>query len=176
MYTFTLEHYKTASEIFRYDPDTGHFYRKKSKYKNVLKRRITSIKNKYISLHVSATDNLPKFSINAQRLAHYIMTGEIPKLIIDHINGDHLDNRWINLRECDAAENSWNRKLSRHNQSGASNVFAVKGKKGISYRVTIRARGVNHYIGTFYDFDVAVKERDEAKRRLHGEYVRKPDV
>jgi HNH endonuclease len=35
----------------------------------------------------------------AQRLAHLYMTGSWPQSEIIHLNLDHIDNRWVNLRE-----------------------------------------------------------------------------
>lgn len=45
---------------------------------------------------------------------HHVIIGKLPKgLFVDHINGDQLDNRKINLRFVTARQNSQNRKCHR---------------------------------------------------------------
>ena len=46
----------------------------------------------------------------AHILAWLLMTGVWPKLSIDHINRNGLDNRWANLREATVAQQAQNRR------------------------------------------------------------------
>ena len=46
----------------------------------------------------------------AHILAWLLMTGAWPKLSIDHINRNGLDNRWANLREATVAQQAQNRR------------------------------------------------------------------
>lgn len=50
----------------------------------------------------------------AMRMHRYILGITDPSILVDHRNGDSLDNRRCNLRVCDAYQNSWNRKLTRN--------------------------------------------------------------
>ena len=58
----------------------------------------------------------------AHRVIWAISTGVQPKDQIDHINGDGMDNRIVNLRVVSCAENSRNRSLQSNNTSGVVGV------------------------------------------------------
>jgi len=60
--------------------------------------------------------------LKAHRAAWAIMTGEMPRGQIDHINGDGTDNRWENLRLVDSTGNARNQKKHRTNPSGHTGV------------------------------------------------------
>lgn len=67
---------------------------------------------------------------NCDKLLHRfilkIVHGDITGKIVDHINGDGLDNRLENLRLCTPTENCQNQRRNKQNES--SNY------KGVSYR------------------------------------------
>lgn len=50
-------------------------------------------------------------------LLHRVITEAPPGMVVDHINGDGLDNRRCNLRVCTYAQNLANRGRSRHSAS-----------------------------------------------------------
>lgn len=61
----------------------------------------------------------------AHRLAFQLMGVELPEdAVVDHINGDTLDNRWVNLRIA-------NRKINAHNTGLRST--NKTGKRGVSW-------------------------------------------
>lgn len=59
----------------------------------------------------------------------WVMHGNDPAAVIDHINGDKLDNCIENLRASSHAENMCNAKLSKRNTSGI---------KGVSWSKSMR--------------------------------------
>lgn len=91
-------------ELLHYDPETGVFTRLVSLNfaVNVGDVAGTLMKKGYWSIGVD------KHKYKAHRLAWLYMTGSWPKEQIDHINGNRIDNRFSNLRECTNQENQQN--------------------------------------------------------------------
>lgn len=84
---------------------------------------------------------------NTIRLHVYLVGGSCKgKIVVDHINGDSLDNRRCNLRLADYTENALNRKsCNANNFTGFRNVSFVDGK----YLVQLRVNGENLKFGPF---------------------------
>lgn len=88
--------------------------------------------------------------------------------VVDHINGNQLDNRKSNLRVCTQAENTRNRK--------AQNVTSkYKGvgfdKKAGKWRARIRDNYKHIFLGYFdYPEDAAIAYENAARLR-HGEFA-----
>lgn len=92
-----------------------------------------------------------------------------PRIQVDHINGNGLDNRRINLRLATASENQWNRRRRAVNASGFKGVTLERrwGRWRARIRVHKRERSLGHYDTP----EAAARAYDEAARRLHGEYA-----
>lgn len=90
-------------------------------------------------------------------------------VIVDHLNGNPLDNRVANLRIVSKAENNRNRR-SQHNAT-----YRLKGvhlhRPGV-WRAVIDADGKRHSLGVFKTPEEAAAAYDEAARRLHGEHAK----
>lgn len=111
---------ETLKQLLHYDPETGVFtwLKKRGKsavnkeaghncFKNTKQYRLIGVETKLYRAH---------------RLAWLYMTGSMPALEIDHIDGNGLNNAWLNLREVDRRENCRNMRLHNHNTSGISGV------------------------------------------------------
>lgn len=98
-------------------------------------------------------------------LMHY---GHMP-LMVDHINGNKLDNHIENLRSADHNTNQYNSKMHCDNTTGAKNVY--RDKRTGRFVVKISENGVNRYIGTFGDFDMAAFVASEYRDKMHGIYA-----
>lgn len=103
-------------------------------------------------------------------LMHRFIIGARPKEIVDHKNGNGLDNRKSNLRICTHAQNIQNQKLHANNTSGAKGVDWLPKKKRWRSRIQANKRG--YVIGTYRTLDEAVAAYDAASRAIHGVFGR----
>ena len=92
------------------------------------------------------------------------------ELFTDHINGNGLDNRRENLRNCTAIENSRNQSMAKSNKSGFKGVSWHKA--GCKWRSVIHNQGKQEHLGEFFCIVKAAKAYDEAARKYHGDFAR----
>lgn len=85
-------------------------------------------------------------------------------MCIDHINGDSLDNRKINLRICSYRDNSANKK-SKKKYKGV-----VKTHNGM-WQAQISANGIHATLGAFTVESEAARVYDLAAALLYGEFA-----
>jgi len=112
----------------------------------------------------------------AHRMAFLIMKGFWPKNEIDHINGDGLDNRWVNLREASHQDNGKNCPLGMNNKSGHMGVHFYKQiNRWVAY---IKVDYKRIHIGSFEDYESAVEARKQAEVQygFHSNHGRKREV
>ena len=89
--------------------------------------------------------------------------------IIDHIDGNGLNNQKYNLRTCTIAENSRNRHFV-NNSSGYLGVSILKSRK--KWYAQIKGNKKNIFLGSFKDKKDAAKAYNEAAIKYHGEFAR----
>lgn len=89
--------------------------------------------------------------------------------LVDHINGDTLDNRRENLRIATLSQNAMNRKIRRDSKSGFKGVkWHNKTKK---WTATIAVDGKYHYLGYYNTPEEAHEAYCEKAKELHGEFA-----
>lgn len=106
----------------------------------------------------------------AHRVAWIWMTGEWPDGLVDHIDGDGLNNRWSNLRLATNAENLWNRGRQINCTSGRKGAFYNRRRK--QWFAQIKVNGQLHFLGYHESRDQAAKAYAGAASRLHGAFAR----
>ena len=91
-------------------------------------------------------------------------------MIIDHIDGDSLNNQRNNLRPATNKENCCNRPLkNKNNTAGLKGVtFAKKYNK---WQAQIRHNGRRIWLGYFDDVNAAARAYDEKAIELFGEFA-----
>lgn len=92
-----------------------------------------------------------------------------PGFVIDHVNGDTLDNRRANLRYATHAQNMMNRRPHRRKNPGAKGTVKLSSGRWLA---RIRAFGIVQHLGTFDTMEEAHMAYCEAAARLHGSFAR----
>ena len=103
---------------------------------------------------------------------HHLLVEKKPGEVVDHIDGNGLNNQKRNLRVCSLLENSRNRKKMPGSPFGKP----TSKHKGVgliagSFRARISISGKTIYIGTFKSESSAALAYNEAARKYFGEYA-----
>lgn len=158
--------------LFTYDDQTGVFTRR------------VDLNNRWRSGTVAGSECGPGYwriiidgqGYLAHRLAWKYFFGTDPGVYIDHINGNGLDNRIVNLREADPSQNIANSR--KRTYRGGTTIFPFKGvcvakqKQGIAYTAQISFRGKRYFIGNFKTPEEARAAYIAKQSDLHGQYSR----
>ena len=88
---------------------------------------------------------------------------------IDHINGDSLDNRSINLRFCTRSQNMYNRGPQRNNTTGFKGVSFDKSRG--KFIASISARGKQYNLGRFATPQEAAEVYQRKAEELHRAFI-----
>lgn len=142
-------------ERFNYDEETGVLtWRTHLRAKRYVGTEAGTRKRGYRAV------NLHKKTCLTHRLIWIYMYGEIPdNMEIDHIDGDHLNNRISNLRLATRNQNMWNRKAKGY-----------RFKDG-GFQVAIRHLGKYLYIGTYKTEEEAESVYRKKCIELRGEFA-----
>ncbi len=103
------------------------------------------------------------------RIIFCMHNGYMPE-IIDHIDGNPMNNRIENLRSCENHQNLWNAKISTSNKSGIKGISYSKEHK--KWRAYISNNKKRIWLGFFEELTDAAKVLNEARTKLHQEFSR----
>jgi len=105
-----------------------------------------------------------------QILMHRVIMNTPNKMETDHINGDGLDNRRVNLRIATTSQNQMNRGAPATNTSGFKGVAWYERDK--KWRAQITNNGSRWWLGDFDTPEAAHSAYVAASELLHGEFAR----
>lgn len=109
-------------------------------------------------------------TINGKRtLMHKLIMAEENKLV-DHVNGNGLDNRRSNLRYCNNSENLLNRNKSKNNTSGYKGIWYRKDRGTYVAELTINKRAVIKK--SFKTLKEAIVEYNNAAKKYSNGFAR----
>lgn len=104
----------------------------------------------------------------ANVLAWFYVHGEWPKLIVDHIDRNPLNNVFSNLRLATVAQNKANCSIYKNNKL---RVKGVRLHRNGQYEARIRKDGHLVYIGCFRTIDEAKNAYNSYASELFGEFA-----
>lgn len=109
-------------------------------------------------------------------LMHRFLMDAPKDLVVDHINGDGLDNRKSNLRLVSQTQNLRNKKMCKNNKCGFKGVYLHQSRHGdVIYSrwvAEIQYKNKKYHLGRFDTPEEAHGAYVEASKRLHKEMGR----
>ena len=152
-------------ELLRYEPETGKLFWKvvTSNRAKVGSEAGSISKSGYRTLMVDG------YRFLSHRVIFLMQNGAWPVQCIDHMDGDRLNNRISNLRECSIQTNNENKQsLVSKNSTGATGVYPA----GKRFTAKIGIGGRSKHIGNFDTIAEAQKAYFDAKAKFHKGFVR----
>lgn len=168
--------YEKAKKAFSYDPESGVITRigfiREDCANDLSHAKLTKIWCGKPTGYNKAFPHNMRYQIitycsrhyRAHHLAVLLMTGSWPENIVDHIDGDGLNNRWMNLRKATQADNTRNRRKTIPTKSGIMGVYWSK--KNSKWYVKMTVNGVQSQLYYGDSLDEAVRIRNETAKRL----------
>lgn len=105
---------------------------------------------------------------------HRVINKTPDGLYTDHVNGNTLDNRKINLRTATSTQNQMNRKSAEGSSSRFKGVHWNKTNK--HWQARLKADGKERTIGTFKSEIDAAKAYNEVAEKEFGQYARLNEI
>jgi hypothetical protein len=105
----------------------------------------------------------------SHELMHRLLTDAPKGHVVDHIDGDGLNNQHFNLRVCEHAQNVCNARLSRRPNKASAFKGVWKVNKWWGFQVQHAGRRIK---GSGFSTEIeAARAYDEAALELHGEFA-----
>lgn len=135
-------------------------------YKKVSMKKWTTNKSGYVIRYFRDKETKRMGCISLSRFLMGVLDKTWREIMVDHINGDKLNNKRSNLRLASNTENQWNSKKSIRNTSGYKGVNWHKRHK--RWMVCIQAECVGYYD----DLEVAAWHYNKFAKERFGNFAR----
>jgi len=152
--------YERASQLLRYEPDTGKLFWKVRRKGGKGLNGEAGYLNKNIGYMYVGID---KYRCLVHRIAWLLHYRYAPNCQIDHISRNRADNRIENLRLAPRNEkdNHQNKSISKNNTSGCLGVYRHKAAQ--KWCAELWVGDTKKYLGLFINIDDAVAARKAAE-------------
>jgi len=118
--------------------------------------------------HVYAMRTVKHKGKSSAQSLHRLIMGNPAGFLVDHINGNTLDNRRTNLRLATKGQNQTNSRMRANNKSGYRGVhWRPDTRKWCSQ---IKSNGVVRTLGSFATVEAAAEAYRKAAIECHGEF------
>lgn len=101
-------------------------------------------------------------------MMHRVIMRVSDGFIVDHRNGNGLDNTRSNLRVCTNEENIRNRKLNQNSTTGYKGVT----RRNSRFTAKVVFQGKDYFLGRFDTAVEAAKAYDKKAKELFGEFAK----
>jgi hypothetical protein len=150
--------------ILEYDPKTGLWRWRKSNVRRKIDLSAGYVSKERRRIRIDGVTYLSSI------LAWLYMTGEWPRMEIDHEDRNPSNDKWSNLRLATEGQQAMNHSIHSHNTSGITGVY----QRGEKYCARIKFEYKHIWLGTFDTEEDAIDARRAAEVKYFGEFAPKP--
>ena len=167
-----VKNHRRSPNVYEVDGNIAYmiFYDNKGNYKN---RAIIDVEDLDKISMFKWKSTSKGYVTTQEKLLHRFIVSAPSNMLVDHINGNPLDNRKSNLRLVSNQQNLFN----THNKGRGNNQ-----RKGVSFRkdrgkwrAYITLNGKQKTLGLFNSEEEAIMARQVAEKEYFGDYCREED-
>lgn len=107
-------------------------------------------------------------------MMHRVIMGDPADYLIDHKDGNGLNNTRSNLRIATRAENQYNSRINKNNTTGFKGVTFHRNTG--KYMAQVSVDGATRYLGLYNSAEAAHYAYCEAAKQLHSEFANTGEV